>query len=38
MNVGKCSVCGHVAPLGADDRCEVCLYDDKTFTDDEVKA
>ena len=25
MNVGKCSICGHIAPLGIDDRCEVCL-------------
>ena len=27
MNVGKCSICGHTAPLGIDDRCAVCLND-----------
>ena len=27
MNIGKCSVCGQIAPLGIDDRCEICLQD-----------
>ena len=25
MYVGKCSICGNIAPLGLDDRCEECL-------------
>jgi len=27
MYIGKCSVCGHIAPLGLDDRCNVCAGD-----------
>ena len=33
MYIGKCSICGCVAPLGLDDRCEVCL--NRTFRNEE---